>query len=262
MGWGNNHTHLQKYEGQYYLLYHSTLLESSMQTGASGFRSIGVDKVTVNETTQKISKMTLTKNGVSAIRNLNPYELQQMETMSTCGGISYESFTNISKSSYSNLGNDACKNLLVKMDAGSWILVRNVNFGQNGASQFTLNAKGSGTLEIRLSNRTAKALATVEFSSTGIKTVTIDLDPEKFRGVRNVYFVVTSSTNANIDSWQFTDVTSTGIQTPASSLIPSETPIFYDLSGRRLPSEGVSGTIVIERYVDQNGVVRTRKRMM
>ena len=97
MGWGNNHTHLQKYEGQYYLLYHSTLLESSMQTGASGFRSIGVDKVTVNETTQKISKMTLTKNGVSAIRNLNPYELQQMETMSTCGGISYESFTNISK---------------------------------------------------------------------------------------------------------------------------------------------------------------------
>ena len=168
MGWGNNHTHLQKYEGKYYLFYHSTLLESSMQTGASGFRSIGVDKVVVNESTQKINKVTMTKTGVTAIRNLNPYELQQMETMATSGGISYENFTNITKTSYSNLGNDACRNLLVKMAAGSWTLVRNVDFGQNGASQFTLHAKGSGTLEIRLISRSTKPSASVEFSSTGV----------------------------------------------------------------------------------------------
>ena len=261
MGWGNNHTHLQKYEGKYYLFYHSTLLESSMQTGASGFRSIGVDKVVVNESTQKINKVTMTKTGVTAIRNLNPYELQQMETMATSGGISYENFTNITKTSYSNLGNDACRNLLVKMAAGSWTLVRNVDFGQNGASQFTLHAKGSGTLEIRLISRSTKPSASVEFSSTGVEETTIDLDPEKFKGVKNVYFVVTSSTNANIDSWQFTEAASTDIQTPASSFQPSGTSTFYDLSGRRLPSAGASGTIVIERYVDQQGVVHTRKRM-
>jgi arabinoxylan arabinofuranohydrolase len=261
MGWGNNHTHLQKYEGKYYLFYHSTLLESSMQTGASGFRSIGVDKVVVNESTQKINKVTMTKTGVTAIRNLNPYELQQMETMATSGGISYENFTNITKTSYSNLGNDACRNLLVKMAAGSWTLVRNVDFGQNGASQFTLHAKGSGTLEIRLISRSTKPSASVEFSSTGVEETTIDLDPEKFKGVKNVYFVVTSSTNANIDSWQFTEAASTDIQTPASSFQPSGTSSFYDLSGRRLPSAGASGTIVIERYVDQQGVVHTRKRM-
>ena len=261
MGWGNNHTHLQKYEGKYYLFYHSTLLESSMQTGASGFRSIGVDKVVVNESTQKINKVTMTKTGVTAIRNLNPYELQQMETMATSGGISYENFTNITKTSYSNLGNDACRNLLVKMADGSWTLVRNVDFGQNGASQFTLHAKGSGTLEIRLISRSTKPSASVEFSSTGVEETTIDLDPEKFKGVKNVYFVVTSSTNANIDSWQFTEAASTDIQTPASSFQPSGTSTFYDLSGRRLPSAGASGTIVIERYVDQQGVVHTRKRM-
>ena len=261
MGWGNNHTHLQKYEGKYYLFYHSTLLESSMQTGASGFRSIGVDKVVVNESTQKINKVTMTKTGVTAIRNLNPYELQQMETMATSGGISYENFTNITKTSYSNLGNDACRNLLVKMADGSWTLVRNVDFGQNGASQFTLHAKGSGTLEIRLISRSTKPSVSVEFSSTGVEKTTIDLDPEKFKGVKNVYFVVTSSTNANIDSWQFTEAASTDIQTPASSFQPSGTSTFYDLSGRRLPSAGASGTIVIERYVDQQGVVHTRKRM-
>ncbi len=261
MGWGNNHTHLQKYEGKYYLFYHSTLLESSMQTGASGFRSIGVDKVVVNESTQKINKVTMTKTGVTAIRNLNPYELQQMETMATSGGISYENFTNITKTSYSNLGNDACRNLLVKMAAGSWTLVRNVDFGQNGASQFTLHAKGSGTLEVRLISRSTKPSASVEFSSTGVEETTIDLDPEKFKGVKNVYFVVTSSTNANIDSWQFTEAASTDIQTPASSFQPLGTSTFYDLSGRRLPSAGASGTIVIERYVDQQGVVHTRKRM-
>lgn len=142
-----------------------------------------------------------------------------------------------------------------------WTLVRNVDFGQNGASQFTLHAKGSGTLEIRLISRSTKPSVSVEFSSTGVEETTIDLDPEKFKGVKNVYFVVTSSTNANIDSWQFTEAASTDIQTPASSFQPSGTSTFYDLSGRRLPSAGASGTIVIERYFDQQGVVHTRKRM-
>ena len=73
MGWGNNHTHLHKYEGEYYLFYHSTVLEQAMKNGgamnsdASGYRSIGVNKAIVNESTQKISKLTLTKSGVSAI---------------------------------------------------------------------------------------------------------------------------------------------------------------------------------------------------
>ena len=115
MGWGNNHTHLQKFEDNYYLFYHSVLLEQSMNTGASGFRSIGVDKATVNESTQTINKMTLTKTGVSPIRSMNPYVKQQAETMATSGGVNYEDFTNISNvPNINTLGNDASENMQAK----------------------------------------------------------------------------------------------------------------------------------------------------
>ncbi len=247
MGWGNNHTHLHKYQDTYYLFYHSTLLESSMNTGASGFRSIGVNKVTVNEGTQKINKMTLTKNGVSAIKDLNPFELQQAETMASAGGITYENFKNIkSVTSRNTLGNDASENLYIKMPAGSWTSVRRVDFGA-GAKSFTLRAKGTGKLEIRLARNTSTAAATVEFSSTGFEDHTIDLDESKFTGVKTVFFVFTESTNGNVqfDAWQFSQEASTGVKDVHASQPASVANGIYDLSGRSVSKGNANHGIVI-----------------
>ena len=247
MGWGNNHTHLHKFNDTYYLFYHSTLLESSMNTGASGFRSIGVDKATVNENTQKISKMTLTKTGVTAIKNLNPFELQQAETMASSGGITYENFKNIKAvTSKNTLGNDASENLYIKMPAGSWTSVRKVDFGA-GAKSFTVRAKGTGKLEIRLNKNSGAASASVEFSSTSFADHTIDLDETKFKGVKTVYFVFTESTNDNVqfDAWQFSEDSSTGVKelhaTPSASVVKG----IYDLGGRRLQETNTNHGIVI-----------------
>ena len=245
-GSGNNHTHLQKFEGNYYLFYHSSMLEQSMKTGASGFRSIGVNKATVNESTQKIGKVTMSKTGISAIKKLNPYELKQAETMSTSGGISYEDFTNITKvTSINTLGNDASKNLQVKMAAGAWTFLRGVDFGETGASKFTLNAKGTGTLEIRLASKTAKAAATVDFSSTTISEHTVDLDPTLFTGVKSVYFVFSKATNVQFDSWQFFEPQPNSIQVPyALPEKPANTPMF-DLNGRRMDKQSYGRGIYI-----------------
>ena len=245
-GSGNNHTHLQKFEGNYYLFYHSSMLEQSMKTGASGFRSIGVNKATVNESTQKIGKVTMSKTGISAIKKLNPYELQQAETMSTSGGISYEDFTNITKvTSINTLGNDASKNLQVKMAAGAWTFLRGVDFGETGASKFTLNAKGTGTLEIRLASKTAKAAATVDFSSTTISEHTVELDPTLFTGVTSVYFVFSKATNVQFDSWQFFEPQPNSIQVPyALPEKPANTPMF-DLNGRRMDKQSYGRGIYI-----------------
>ena len=245
-GSGNNHTHLQKFEGNYYLFYHSSMLEQSMKTGASGFRSIGVNKATVNESTQKIGKVTMSKTGISAIKKLNPYELQQAETMSTSGGISYEDFTNVTKvTSINTLGNDASKNLQVKMAAGAWTFLRGVDFGETGASKFTLNAKGTGTLEIRLASKTAKAAATVDFSSTTISEHTVELDPMLFTGVKSVYFVFSKATNVQFDSWQFFEPQPNSIQVPyALPEKPANTPMF-DLNGRRMDKQSYGRGIYI-----------------
>lgn len=244
-GWGNNHTHLQKFQGNYYLFYHSMVLEQNMNTGASGFRSIGVEKVTVNESKQQINKVTMTNQGPAAIKKMDPYSLQQAETMSTSGGINYEDFSNIVKvTTLNGLGNDASKNLQVKMNKGAWTMVRNVDFGSEGANSFTLRTKGTGKLEIRLDNPNAKAAATVEFSSSVFLNHTVSVDPTLFKGVKKIFFMFMEATNVYFDSWQFSLEQPSGIQPFVST---EKTPsAVYDLSGKKhLSNQGLKSGVYI-----------------
>ena len=103
MGTNNNHSHLQKFQGKYYHLYHgASLMENWINNGVMSsvckiYRSICVNRATVNEETATISQVTPNLEGVTQIKNLNPYELQQAETMASCGGIEYEDITNIKR---------------------------------------------------------------------------------------------------------------------------------------------------------------------
>lgn len=238
----NNHSHLHKFQGKYYHIYHNGLLLEGMknakatESNASTYRSICVDEVAVDETTQTVSKASLTAKGVSGIKYLNPYDLQQAETMGNCGGVNYEDFTNITKNtSISTLGNDASRNLQVKMKAGAWINQKRVDFGATGADKFTLRAKGTGTLEIRLGAKSLKTVATVNFASTDMEEQAIEVDPTQFKGTKSVFFVVTSADNFYVDAWQFTEQGATGIQElKANTQQPSTSTHTYDLSGRRL----------------------------
>ena len=248
----NNHSHLHKFQGKYYYIYHWGPLMQKMKDGGAidsscdGFRSICVDEVAVDETTQTVSKASLTAKGVSGIKYLNPYDLQQAETMGNCGGVNYEDFTNIQKNtSISALGNDASRNLQVKMKAGAWINQKRVDFGATGADKFTLRAKGTGTLEIRLGAKSLKTVATVNFASTDMKEQTIEVDPTQFKGTKSVYFVVTAADNFYVDAWQFTEVGSTGIQNirHQTSDVRHQT---YDLSGRRLSGAQQHHGIIIK----------------
>ncbi len=247
-GWGNNHTHLQKFAGNYYLFYHSMLLEQNMNTGASGFRSIGVEKVTVQEDKQLIGKVTMTSNGPQPVRNMDPYSLQQAETMSTAGGVSYEDFTNVTKvSRYSNLGNDASSNLQVNMKAGAWTMLRKVDFGTEGAQTFTLKASGSGTLEIRLQRENAKPAVTLQFNSTSIQDHTFAVDPSVFKGVKTVYFIFTEASNVKFDAWRFNKEVIDGVKNVKSAKNANNTMQHagsYDLMGRRLKSTPTQGIYV------------------
>ncbi|MBR6980125.1 MAG: family 43 glycosylhydrolase [Prevotella sp.] len=243
-GYGNNHTHLQKFGDNYYLFYHSMMLEQKMNTGASGFRSIGVEKAVVNESTQHIDKVRMTTGGTPAIKNLDPYSLQQAETMATSGGVNYEDFTNVTSTSrYSTLGNDASQSLKVKMAQGSWFMLRNVDFGEKGAKSFTITASGTGKLELRATTIGSKALATIEFSSTALEEHTIDVDPSVFTGVKKLFFVFTEATNVQYDSWQFAPNGEDGITNVTSS--DGQSSVIYDLSGTRL-QEKPRGGIYIE----------------
>ncbi len=266
---GNNHSHLQKFQGKYYHIYHdhgSILLDKMKEAGAvdasaGDFRSICVNRATVSESTATVSMVTLSHEGVTQVKNLNPYEWQQAETMANCGGINYEDFINVKKNTKINqLGNDASENLQVKMKAGSWINVRKVDYGTNGAVKFTLRAKGTGTMQLRNGAAAKTTVATIDFSSTEMTEQTINLPIGKMKEVKNnLYLVVTSATDFYVDAWQFTEYDPTGIEECTTRHYTPATMQTYDLSGRRLTNGLQHRGLVIEQYVDENGVKHSRK---
>ena len=263
----NNHSHLHKYQGNYYHIFHNGSLLQGMKdnngvdANASTYRSICVAKATVDEATQTINKVDLSNTGVTPIKPLDPYQLQQAETMASCGGVNYEDFKNIKTiTSKNTMGNDASENMYIKMAPLSWTAVRNVDFGENGARTFVLRAKGSGTVEFRL-GKNQKPIATIEFSSssTTIEDHVFEVDPTVFKGTKNLFFIVfTQADGVQFDAWQFFETAPSGITSiPDATTEPSAR---YDLNGRRLSNASSKG-LVIEQYKDNNGVTRTRKRV-
>ena len=266
---GNNHTHLQKFQGKYYHIYHdhgSVLLDKMKSAGAADasagdYRSICVNRATVNESTATVDPVTLNLEGVQQIKNLNPYEWQEAETMASCGGVDYEDFTNIKKNGrISTLGNDASENMQVKMRAGSWINVRGIDYGETDATKFTIRAKGTATIELRNGSSSRTKVTTFDFSSTEMEEQTFDIPANKLKGVKsNLYLIVTDATDFYVDAWKVSNEDPTGIQE-----VENSTPVVverYDLSGRRIPEGEQYSGVVIEQYTDENGVKHSRKVM-
>jgi arabinoxylan arabinofuranohydrolase len=225
------------------------------------YRSICVNKATVNENTQTINTVTPNYEGVTQIKNLNPYELQQAETMASCGGIEYEDITNIKRNTkISTLGNDASENMKVKMKEGAWINVRGVDFGTQGALKFMLRAMGEGTVDLRF-GRAGRPVASMDFSSTEMEDHIVEVNPAKFVGLKNNFNIsFSAATDVYVDAWQFIDDENTGIADSSLGTVHGSQSV-YDLSGRSLSGSNHNRGIVIEQYTDEKGVKQSRKKL-
>jgi arabinoxylan arabinofuranohydrolase len=264
----NNHSHLQKFQGAYYHIYHGAPLMLSMRDAGvlkkedAYYRSICVNKVTVNESKPTINKVTPNLTGVSAIKNLDPYALQEAETMATCGGVMYEDFKNVkTNTKISTLSNDASENLYVKMKTGAWTMVRNADFGEEGAKSFKVRVKGTGKLDIRFGKASRNTKATLEFSATDWEDVAIDVDPEVFKSKHNLYFVFDEADKVQFDAWNFSHEPATNGIFPISTPAAEKPTGLFDLNGHRLTDGTPYRGVVIEQYQDENGKMRSRKRL-
>ena len=260
----NNHSHLHLFQGNYYYIYHwGPLMKKMIDGGAidnscDGYRSICVNLATVNEESQKVNSVTLNMAGATAIKNLDPYTLQEAETTANSGGVMYEDYKNVeSDTKISSLGNDASRNLYVKMKAGAWTMVRNADFGEKGAQSFLLRVKGTGRMEVRFV-KTKAPVATVEFNSSSWEDYVIDVDPEVFNGVHNLFFVFREADKVQFDAWRFSEETSVGIFPIRTTEKPT---VLFDLNGHRVTEGNPYRGVVIEQYQDANGIKHTRKRI-
>lgn len=239
--YGNNHTHLQKFGGNYYLFYHAMSLEKASNSQASGFRSIAVSQVTVNEQTQQISKAVASSTAPKALKKLDPYVLHQASTLSTAGGITYEDFSKDGRR--------------MAMQTGCWTMVRGVDFGTQGATSLQVEIAGQGVLEVRLDKRTAEPVARVEFSTGNvIKTLTVDL-LDVVKGSHNVYFVCKEAQKAWFGNWQFIDG-AMGVPAIQNGVKCLRTE-YFDVCGRPVNADWQG--VLIERKLMTDGSVSVKK---
>ena len=179
---GNNHHTIQKVGNDYYLFYHAQYLQDSMGL-SGGYRSTHADRLTVNSD-GTLSAVTGTKSGVAQIKNVNPFETVQAETLSHQGGITT-----------SGQGNTT-----VNGNKGSWIKVSGVDCGTS-AESLTITASSANGAVIKLCKGSADgtAAAYAEIPAGGaMQEITVPVSG--LSGTQDLCFVF--SDTASFDSWK------------------------------------------------------------
>jgi len=137
----NNHGVMFEFKGQPYIAYHTQMLAEAM--GIFRYRATHIDKMTIDENGM-IAEVPLTRKGVEQVGHINPFIVNEAETIGVQGGI----YTR----PHNGAGN---KTVVTSIDSGDWIVVYGVDFG-SGAKKFTAKvrmpeeANYTGAIELRL----------------------------------------------------------------------------------------------------------------
>jgi arabinoxylan arabinofuranohydrolase len=226
----NNHHSIFSYKGKWYIAYHNRAL--AIANGASAGdartyqRSVCLDRVNYNAD-GTMQKVTITTNGLPQLKNVDPYVVNEAETMAQESGINTESC--------SEGGRNVCN-----IENGDWIKVKGVDFG-SGATSFearVASASSGGNIEIRLDSPTGTLVGTCAVSGTGgwQAWVTKSCAVSGASGIHDLYFRFTGGSGSlfNFNWWKFngsgiptptpTPVTPTPTPTPTATVIPTPTP--------------------------------------
>ena len=193
MNYGNNHTHLHKYQGKWYLFYQSNDLEPSLGTNG-GFRSLFVDEIEVDEENVIIKECTPTFTGVKAIKNFDPYTQQYAATCAATYGIVFEQ----AEGNGHTIAKVGSPNMTADVPTEGILEVRNVDFS-TGLGSLKMLVKGNGSVKMRLDDKDGSDLLTFSSSGDNWQTLTANYSGT-VTGVHKVFFIVTGS--VLFDTWQ------------------------------------------------------------
>ena len=184
----NHHTHLQKYCGLWFLMYHT--LQRETGTGISGgYRSICVMPFEVDEETPALSDAKAADAGVPQLFPLDPYVTHPAHELVSSAGIRY-------------LTDEAgLVTGIAAEEAGAWVSVRGADFGRFGAGGFAAEVQGSGTLEIRLDRIDSKPVGAIAFDTETPQQIAGELQ----KGIRSMHtvYLVLSDPDASLLNWRF-----------------------------------------------------------
>jgi len=141
----------------------------------------------------------MTKEGImKGVNKLNPYKRTEAETMAWSEGISIEE-------------NEKIGVYVTSIHNGDYIKVRDVDFGNKGASRFSASVSSryhGGTIEIRLDNIDGQLVGTLHAPYTGEwdNWSLVETAVKNTKDIHDVYFVFKGKephSLFNFDYWMF-----------------------------------------------------------
>ena len=211
------------FKGHSYMFYHNGALP-----GGGGYkRSTCIEEFTRNED-GSIPFIEFTTKGVNPIQTLNPYALQQAETINQSSGV-------LCVGDYNGCW-------VTNIHSGDYIKVCNVDFGSKGAASIKVRVAGekTGSLIIRLKSQTGTIVGRVRIEPTGGLDQWTEVSSDLTRtitGVQDLYFTFAgSATNTtsifNFDTWQFGELGSSVEFVSRDE--GQKTERYYNISGQKL----------------------------
>jgi arabinoxylan arabinofuranohydrolase len=205
----NNHHSIFLFQGNWYIAYHNHAL--AIQNGITDSairayqRSVCLDRLYYNAD-GTIQPVTITTNGLSQLKYVNPYIVNEAETMAQESGIQTESCSEGGM----NVG---------YIENGDWIKVQGVDFG-SGATSFdarVASANSGGNIELRLDSPTGTLVGTCAIQGTGgwQTWVTKSCTVSGATGVHDLYLKFTGGSGYlfNFNWFQFTGGTLSNLMT-------------------------------------------------
>lgn len=199
--WGNNHHHLFQFRDDWYLAYHSRLLENRKGV-LKGYRSAHLDHAEVG-TDGKIKHVTGSARGVDQSGYFDPYALFPAATFASQAGLDTIGAT--SESLFWGTGERA----ITSIDAGDWLYVEGADFGEKGASGLRatvrLQKSVTGGFSVYAEDMDGEPVARVQLDGIAPSgkpvDIRVDLDAQLV-GVKNIYILFTGG-GFTLTNWQF-----------------------------------------------------------
>lgn len=194
----NNHASIVEFKDKWYIFYHDRSISNEVYT-----RSVNVDVVTYN-TDGTMKQTSCTVAGPAQIKNLNPFDTIQAETMNKQKGIK----------------TDICSEggiMLTSIADGDYTNISGVDFG-TGAAKFEIRAASAasgGTIELRLGSVTGTLAGTCTIDGTGGWTTwkNFSCEVSGASGVKDLYLVYKGSGEPYRLNWYLFSDGKTGVKT-------------------------------------------------
>lgn len=200
----NNHHSIFEFKGAWYIAYHNRQVAYEKgeddKRSREYMRSVCLDRLYYNED-GTIQPVTITRDGLPQLKNINPYIRNEAETMAKGWKIN----TQAKEGEPSN-------RIVNSIREGSYIRIRGVEFPHGNVTKFTASvscgANEGGIMELRLESAEGLLIGQAPISPTGgwneWKTVTANVNIPN-AGVYDLYLVFKGNKEEfmHLDYWQF-----------------------------------------------------------